>query len=695
MDRKYETRHFTAVCALLGLLILVVFWPVSRFDFQAYDDQRYVAANPAVRSGLTRQGLAWALGYHISNWHPLTWISHMVDVQLFGMNSGAHHLTNVFWHIANSVLLLLVLKRMTGALWRSAFVAALFAFHPMHVESVAWIAERKDVLSTFFFMMTLWAYTGYVQSQAQSPKSKADAPSREHESQRTSGKSDRRKRLNYWAAILFFSLGLLSKPMLVTLPFVLLLLDYWPLQRLKIKNQLPPKEESLPLLYEKVPFFLLAVASSVLTFLAQRSGGSVASLQLFSFESRIANALAAYAGYLEKLIWPTKLAVLYLPPASWPIWYLAVAFLILAAITVLAVWQIRLRPYFIVGWLWFLGTLIPVIGLVQVGSQYMADRYSYVPFIGCFICIAWGGWDLVKGWQELKSCPSPSPSPSGLAALTLWRSGRGEGESCTVEKTGGESAITNSRAWQRGPVWGVCLLVLAATALTARHQLGFWQTPESLFRHCVQVTSDNYVAYNNLGASLVNQHRYDEAKTFYQESIRINPAFPDVMANMGTLLALQGDITNAMSYLQRAVELNPESAESYGKLGVALSEQGRAQDAIACYRESLRLRPDQVPACNNLAWILATNPNSGLRNGVEAVGLAQHACQLTGYKQPLLVGTLAAAFAEAGRFSEAIGTADKAIELATSVGQKELAQKNRELRNLYQSGQAYHETPTQ
>jgi Flp pilus assembly protein TadD len=674
-------------CAALSLLTAAIFWPARHYEFQAYDDQRYVAANPAVGAGLTRQGLAWAFGFHVSNWHPLTWISHMLDVQLFGMSAGAHHLVNVCLHIANTTLLLLVLKRMTGALWRSTFVAALFALHPMHVESVAWIAERKDVLSTFFFMLTLWAYAGYVQSKVQSPKSKvqSQAPKvqgpksnvKDQRPERISSKPQKTEWLSYWFAILFYTLGLLSKPMLVTLPFVLLLLDYWPLQRFKIKNQKSAINDSLPLLWEKVPFFVLAIGSSVVTFLAQRGGGAVASLQLFSFEERIANVLAAYAGYLEKLIWPANLAVLYLPPAHWPLSYLVMVALLIAGITGLGVWQRHRRPYLIVGWLWFLGTLVPVIGLVQVGSQYMADRYTYVPFIGCFICLAWGGWDFVK---------SQTPKMESAERISPSRSARG------AEPLNGKNA--SRLGWPaRGVIWASSLLLIGTAAAATKNQLEYWRSPDSLFRHCIKVTTQNYVAYNNLGAILANQGKYDEAKPLYTEALRINSSFSDTWMNMGSLLVLQGDTTNAVEYLQQAIRLAPKSAEGYGKLALALSQLGRMADAVSAYRESLLLGPNQVPACNNLAWILATHPDSQLRNGGEAVRLAEHACRLTNYKQALLVGTLAAAYAEEGRFSDATNMADKAIELANASGQDEIARKNLELKQLYSAGKACREAP--
>ena len=661
MDRSSDFRRIVLVSALLSGLVLAVFWPVAHFEFQSYDDQKYVTSNRVILGGLTWQGIAWAFEtFHSSNWHPLTWISHMLDVQCFGLNPGAHHLGNLFLHLANTLLLLLVLNRMTGALWRSALVAALFALHPTHVESVAWVAERKDVLSTFFFMLTLWAYTGY--AEAKSPSLKSSSPTRIP-----------RSRIYYSLSLLCFALGLLSKPMLVTLPFVLLLLDFWPLGRFAINGPKTSSKTLLPLLVEKLPYFALVLASSVVTFLAQQRGGSVASLELFSFGTRLENALAAYAGYLQKLIWPTNLAVLYLPPLQWSGSYLVITALVLIGISVLFVRQIRPRPYLLMGWLWFLGTLVPVIGLVQVGSQYMADRYCYVPFIGCFIGLVWGSWDLVR-LAANRSQESPNPRGARRAPLA-----------------GAAGSGRCAPPFVRRAFWTGSLLLIAAAAFATRHQLEYWRTPESLFRHCVAVTTNNYVAYNNLGAILVNQGRYAEAKPLYAEALRINPYFADAVLNMGTLLAIQGDTSNAVQYLQQVVRLDPQSAEGYGKLAMALSDQGQIQEAIAGYTESLRLNPDQVTACNNLAWILATHPDARIRNGREAVRWAERACELTHYQQPMLAGTLAAAYAEGGRFADAIRLTNKAIDLATANGQKDLVKKNRELLALYQTGTPYHE----
>jgi hypothetical protein len=407
----FKTRHDILVCLFLAIAITAVYWQVGNHEFVNYDDDKYVYDNQYVKSGLTSEGIKWAFtATHASNWHPLTWLSHMADCQIYGLNPKGHHLTSVFFHILNSILLFLIFRRMTGALWKSAFVAALFALHPLHVESVAWVAERKDVLSTFFWMLTVGSYVWYV---------------------------ERRGTGRYLLALLFFSLGLMAKPMLVTLPFVLLLLDYWPLGRFQVKkpdtvqrtDEKPPKDTkrkkkkfpkhplknavhenkiitpnyqwsgALPLIWEKIPFFLLVIGSSIVTFYAQQSGGAVRSFDVLPFTVRIFNAFVSYVSYIGKMLWPLNLAVLY-PYFGMPAWWkVAGAFFLLAFISFIAIRTVKQHPYFAIGWLWYLGTLVPVIGLVQVGIQSMADRYTYIPLIGIFIIIVWGISDLAARWQ--------------------------------------------------------------------------------------------------------------------------------------------------------------------------------------------------------------------------------------------------------------------------------------------------------
>jgi hypothetical protein len=463
------TRGWLAplVCLGLALAVLVVFLPATRHEFVNYDDLEYVTQNGHVQAGLMWESVAWALSStQASNWHPLTWLSHMLDCQLYGLKAGGHHLTNLLLHAVNTLLLFLVLRQMTGATWRSAFVAALFGLHPLHVESVAWVAERKDVSSTLFWMLTLWTYALYVArgegGGARGEGGASNLRSAQHATQitRPSSGLTQSATLHYSLALVCFALGLMAKPMLVTLPFVLLLLDYWPLGRLQRSTSNAQLPMIRRLIYEKLPFFALALASSLVTFVVQRKGGAVSSLTTLSVGARIANAAVSYARYLGKTFWPDNLSVLYPHPGHWLVWQVAGAGLLLAGGTAGALALRRRRPYLPVGWLWYVGTLVPVIGLVQVGIQSMADRYMYVPAIGVFIMLAWGLWDLTAGWRGQR------------VALA----------------TGGAVA-------------------LACCGAVTRSQVGYWTNSETLFRRAVQVTKKNYLAYNNLGYYLSGQGR--------------------------------------------------------------------------------------------------------------------------------------------------------------------------------------------
>jgi tetratricopeptide (TPR) repeat protein len=638
------------VCLVLAAAIVAVFQPLCRNDFIIFDDPQYITENPHVLSGLRWANVVWAFtSSYASNWHPLTWLSHMVDVQLFGLQPGRHHLVSLLFHAANSLLLFLVLKSMTGALWRSAFVAALFALHPLHVESVAWAAERKDVLSTFFFMLTLWAYARY----ARCPTLSALRSS------------------SYALALVFFALGLMSKPMLVSTPFVLLLLDYWPLSRWSAQRterrlasagsssrvesmrspEISPRLEIRPnrlffLVLEKVPFFALSAISCVFTFAAQAKAGSVVPLEYMPFEPRLANTVMAYFGYVQKCVWPSRLTLLYLIPAScWPAWQITLTALTLAGITGLVLKSWRRRPHLVVGWLWFVGILVPVIGLVQVGSQLMADRYTYVPAVGLFIIIAWGGSELAAAFSMGKRVLAP-----------------------------------------------VALLVLAAAGTVAHRQVRLWRNSETVFNHCLAVTGDgNYVAHANLGRALALENRLDEARAHVQAALRIRPGDAQMIHNLGVLCVQQGDFDAALPYLREAVRLKPALASIYRRLGEILEALGKIDQAVACYREGLRVQPDQEEICNNLAWTLATQPDAKFRDGNEAVRLAEHACELSAFKNAAFLDTLAAAYAEAGRFPEAVASAQQAIGLATAAGQNALAEQTRKLLELYRAGKPFHE----
>ncbi|MGA2465782.1 MAG: tetratricopeptide repeat protein [Thermodesulfobacteriota bacterium] len=542
-------RRFLTLCMSLILIvaILAVFCQVRHHEFISFDDKEYVTDNPHVKSGVTLSGTTWAfLAMHSNNWHPLTWLSHMLDCELYGLNPGGHHLTNLMIHIANTLLLFLVLKRMTGALWKSSFVAALFALHPLHVESVAWVAERKDVLSTFFWMLTMGTYFRYVNYP------------RLH---------------RYFLVLLSFAMGLLSKPMLVTLPFVLLLLDYWPLGRFRLgksidhrigsMNSCGSKSSAFSLISEKSPFFVLAAIAAVLTVFAQQRGGTVKSLEFFPIGVRIANALVSYVSYIGKMIWPPPMAILYPYPDHFHLWGIAGASLFLVVVTLLVIRAVRSYPYLAVGWLWYLGTLVPVIGLVQVGMQAMADRYTYVPFIGLFIMVAWGVPDILKGWRYRKIILAVSSS----------------------------------------------LLLLIFTIL-AWMQVQRWQDSMTLFEHTVRVTAKNFLIHNKLGNALFQKGEIGKAMTHYQEALRINPNFVEAYNNIGNALFYNGDVQRAIDYYTKALSQAPDYADAHNNLGFALARQGKIEEAITHYQEALRIRPDFAQAQYNLGIALADQGKS-------------------------------------------------------------------------------------
>lgn len=535
---------------LLALATLACFWPVAFHDFVNYDDADYVGSNNHVLDGLSWAGLSWAFTTgHASNWHPLTWISHMLDVQLFGLWAGGHHLVSLAFHVINALLLFAVLRRMTGAYWRSALVAALFALHPLRVESVAWVSERKDVLSTFFLLLALMAYARYALTTAgATSQSAADPKSPANDRAEPSFVSGPRLRW-YALTLVWLALGLMSKPMLVTAPFLLLLLDYWPLQRLT-------RATAPRLVLEKVPFFILSVLSSVVTFLVQRKGGAVSTS--LTFTERIANALISYVRYLGKMIWPWHLSVLYPHPGHWPLWQVLGAAAILLALTIAIIWWARRQRYGFVGWFWFLGGMVPVIGLVQVGIQSMADRYTYWPMIGLFIVLVWAGAEFIPP------------------------------------------------EWPRSPIFigGILGVLLVCECLTFR-QVGFWRNSETLFSHAVAVTKDNYLAYNNLGFYLSNQGRNDAAIENYQASLRINPNYVDALNNMGFALAGKHEPRQAIEYYERALRVQPKHAEVHNNLGNSLSELGQIDEAIRHYRLALQYQSDHADAHNNLGIALA------------------------------------------------------------------------------------------
>ena len=579
-DRGARTRTTWLVALAIAALTIVVYAPVARHDFVQLDDPAYVTENPHVRAGLTAAGLAWAFSTgHAANWHPLTWISHMADVSLFGLHAGAHHLVNLALHLASTLLLFFWLRRTTGHLEPSALVAALFALHPVHVESVAWIAERKDVLSTLFWMLTLWAYVRYVERPAIG---------------------------RYALLFVTFALGLMAKPMLVTLPFVLLLLDLWPLQRQTVRGASgnAPGLKARPAYFkEKLPLVALAIASSVITFLVQQRGGAVTGLEALPLRLRVENALMSYAGYLGKMIWPADLAIVYGRPEHLAPALVFVTAAALIGATYLALRFARSRPYVAVGWFWYLGTLVPVIGLVQVGVQAMADRYTYVPLIGIFIAMAWGIRDLT----------------------------------------------THRLAWRRAAM-AAAVVVMLACAVTARRQVGVWKDNATLFAHATEVATgvDAVRAHHTVGAALLQQGRVEEALANFLEAKRLAPGDAETHYNLGLAYARQQRLAEATSALAEAIRLNPEHARAYAALGIATSQQGRMHEAIAHYRQAIRIDTGSADTHNNLGSALANQ-----RRLEEATVSFREAVRLRADFHDARIN-LAVALAALGRRAEAV-----------------------------------------
>jgi len=516
---------------LISALIFILYRQVINYDFINFDDPTYVTENHLVMQGLTPEALSESFSsLYASNWHPLTWISHMIDLELFGMNPGMHHLVNVLFHVMNALLLFLVLGKMSGSTWRSAAVAVLFAVHPLHVESVAWIAERKDVLSAFFWLLTLMGYVRYVR----------------HKSFR-----------NYFLIIVFYILGLASKPMLVTLPFTLLLLDFWPLRRWN-----PPKtanhfssagksgESPAGLILEKLPLFLLAFISCVITLYAQKD--AIKTFELFPWTTRISNAVVSYITYLEKTVWPFDLSIFYpfhdLPPLK--VAFSAAALVVISGI----VYALRKKsPYLIVGWLWFLGTLIPVIGLVQVGGQSMADKYTYMPLTGLFIMSVWGIAD------------------------------------CLEKRTSAKTVLVI-----------LSFFPLAFFSAATFHQAGFWKNSETLFQHALAITRDNDIALYDLGISAEKKGDTESAIAYYQEALKINPRLYGARNNLGVLLAGKGKTDESIQHFLAALKSNPRPDDAYYNLGMVYYRNGDIPRAIDCFQKAIRENKNHKKASDML-----------------------------------------------------------------------------------------------
>ena len=696
--RIFNIRYDILICLFLIIAILVVYWQVRNHTFINLDDGSYILNNPHIRDGLNFEGIAWAFSFPgFDYWHPLTWLSHMLDCHLYGLSPGMHHQISLILHIVNSMLLFLVFKRMTGKLWRSAFVAVLFALHPLNVESVSWLAERKNVLSTLFWLLTMLSYIYY---------------------------SKRPNFYRYLLILFVFVLGLMSKPMLVTLPFVLLMLDYWPLCRFKLVQSGDGNQETrksikasfqqplvLRLVLEKLPLLSLSAVCIYLSSLSIQHLDIVISTVTVPMKHRIANALVSYVGYIKKMVWPHNLAVFYPYPQTFPLWQTVGAGLLLLCISFLVLRAVRSKPYLTVGWLWYIGTLVPAIGLVQAGLwPAMADRFAYVPLIGLFIVIAWGVPDLVVRWHYRKI---------KLATIAV-----------------------------------ALLAILMATTYL---QVGYWRNSITLFKHTLDVTYNNHIAHHKLGEALAVQGKTAAAARHYTEALRIKPDFFATHLNLGIILRDEGKLNEAIGHISKAISQKPDYAEAHNELGIALSEQGSYDSAIKHYLKALRIKTDYTRAHNNigialsqqgndkkaishfyeairidssysnayfnlgkifayqgkieeaipyyrkaihyspnmaialydLSRIAASHNNEKFRNGEEAIELAERLCKITRYDQPLALDALAAAYAETGKFDEAVTITKKAIELALKKGSQKLALVLKKRLQLYQAGCPY------
>ncbi|HEV2456274.1 MAG TPA: tetratricopeptide repeat protein [Verrucomicrobiae bacterium] len=744
------------ICVFLAAITFAVYAGVSRCSFIALDDWVYVVDNPNIRNGFSWSSIKWALdSVYAGYWIPVTWLVHIADCQFYGLHPGGHHVTNLIFHIANTVLLFLLLEKLTTRLWPSAFVALLFGIHPMHVESVAWVAELKDVLSSFFFLLTLLAYTAYARRSKFIPQSESGNAKPASGQNVTSSKikpprdlrgqvvgtgaaleSDatmpsstlypRSRWLAYSAALFAFVLGLMAKPMLVTLPFVLLLLDFWPLKRFNVPalrslSEGRPKQDSATLqrlFFEKLPFFLLAAFFSYVTFLAERLAGAVKPTGEFSVADRFGHVPVSFVWYLAKFFWPANLSVLYM-------WHKGTtsdleimwASLLLLGMSAFALFRARANPCLLVGWLWFLGMLFPVIGIVQAGDQAYADRFAYLPYIGLSIIIAWGIPEVLAKVPSRGVILWTSVAVIGVACcwrtvveLGYWKDG------LTLLNRAVALDPKNEMAWGamgfEYEVQGNYAKALdcerRALSVNNRFYLAWNYLAHLLAREKDYAGAENAYqtalsfmwfredridGFNRLGDTFESDQKYALAAAAYQNSLALDSNQADTEGKLGQCLLKAQQPDSAAAAFQRAIALQPDNPNAYVGLGMISQGQGLDSDAVADYRAALKADPDTVLALNNLAWILAADSDPALRNGSEAVSLAEHACQLTHYHQPVLIGTLAAAYAEAGQFDKAVATAQKAHDIALAQGDQHRADRNMELMKLYKAHKAFHMGP--
>ncbi|HEV3244229.1 MAG TPA: tetratricopeptide repeat protein [Chthoniobacterales bacterium] len=627
MSTKQSCWTLFGISIFLVAITWAVFGQTFHHQFINYDDPLYVLDNAHVRAGLTWRGIAWAFTHvHSQNWHPFTTISHMLDCQLFGVNPGPHHLVNVFFHSFAAVLLFMLLTQITGGpsgtggIWLSGFVGAVFAIHPLRVESVAWIAERKDVLSGVFFMLTLIAYAAYTRKQ-------------------TIGR--------YLTMSILFACGLMSKPMLITTPIVLLLLDYWPLDRFACRGTSPSdrrtRTTASKLLIEKIPLFALSIGSCVATLWAQNF--ALGSTEFLPLKWRITNALFSYFEYVRQMFWPVDLIPFYLHPENrLETWRLLLAVIVVVAVTATALLRRRQNPYLLVGWFWYLVMLIPVIGIVQVGLQGHADRYTYLPQIGLYFALVWLIWDLTKSWQQQKILLSAA-----------------------------------------------AMIVLGTLSILSWKQTTHWRDTETLWRHTLAVPPDSDVAHAGLGGILFVRGQIEEAIDHYERALRLRDGNTAAHFGLGRALAAKQKTDAAIFHFQKALSIQPDYVAASNDLGVLFAGKGEIKEAIDAWRQSLSFDPDNADAANNIAWVRATVADADLRDGREALELAQRALR-SGAENAVVLRTLAAAQAENGQFAEAIATCQRGEELAQKNGDRAMVESLRGCIESFRRGEALHGT---
>ena len=659
-DRRHRTSSRCAsfyVCLALAAITWLVFGQTLGHDFVNFDDHVYVYENPRIVQGITLDGVIGAFTHlHARNWHPLTTISHMLDCQLFELKAGGHHFTNLLLHTIAVLLLFLVFHQMTGAFCQSAFVASLFAIHPLHVESVAWISERKDVLSAVFFMLTLWAYLRYTRAPSVG---------------------------RYAVVALFVGIGLMSKPMLVTLPFVLLLLDYWPLKRTRDQN--PESRNAGPeidsrwrvtsrrmstLILEKIPLFVLSAFSCAATLLAQSIGKATAGLDQLPFTWRFNNAVITYVTYIWQMIWPIRLAVFYPHPNDQlSFWQVSLAITFLVVCSLLAILFRKRSPYILTGWFWYIGMLVPVIGLVQVGEQARADRYTYLPQIGLYIIITWAIADLARSYRNHRIVLSVAAA-AAIAVLSI-------------------CAFVQTSYWKNSETLWLHALAVTSDNDVAHNNLGYLSLRRgeldgaiSHFNTALNIRAGNAASHYNLGRALIENNLANalarkglagDAIPHYQEAVKLRPDYADAYYNFGSVLFREGKMDDAIAEWRKALAIQPHDAEAHTSLGTAFGRKGMLREAITEYEQALKVAPQNRLAMNNLAWLLATSSDASIRDGARAVALAREAVQLSSDVDPNPLRTLAAAYAESGRFSEAVATTKHAMQLATVQGKSGLA----------------------